>query len=69
MSLDKIKLKIEERFKESNINNGYKFRRQFSNAYISKHGMKPKIKQILDYAHTPLNKKNSKERWSPSYRA
>ena len=44
--LNDIKARIEERFSHSNMNNGYKFRRQFSKAFISKRGMKPKIKQI-----------------------
>jgi len=37
-------MKIEERFTESNINKEYKFRRQIGNGFISKRGMKPRMK-------------------------
>ena len=44
--LNDIKAKIEERFAHSNLNNGYSFRRQSTQAFISKRGLKPRIKQI-----------------------
>jgi len=39
-----MQIKIEERFKSSNINKGYKFRRFFGSAFISKKGYKPNFK-------------------------
>ena len=41
--LDDIKIKIEERFTQSDLKK-YAFRRQFSGAFISKQGMKPTLK-------------------------
>jgi len=42
--LNNLKLIIEERFAASSINHGYIFRRQYQGAFISKTGLKPRIK-------------------------
>ena len=47
MNLKSVQLKIEERFRKSNINKGYKFRRCIGNAFISKRGYKPYFKSKL----------------------
>ena len=42
--LNTLKQKIEERYNNSSINKGYTFRKQYRGAFISKTGLKPKIK-------------------------
>lgn len=41
--LNDIKIQIEDRYQQSDLKK-YAFRRQFSGAFISKQGMKPKVK-------------------------
>ena len=43
--MERMKVKIEDRFSQSCINKGYKFKRFNGNAFISKRGLKPRLRQ------------------------